>query len=60
MSFVRVEREAATAKTKKKKKKMHLITLKRARGMVLDARKKERREEREGEKQMKASKLERW
>ena len=33
-----------------KKKKIHLITLRRARGMVLDARKKERREEERKEK----------
>lgn len=49
VSSVRVEREALAAKIKKKKK-IHLITLRRARGMVLDARKKERREEERREK----------
>jgi len=48
VSSVRVEREALAAKIKKKK--IHLITLRRARGMVLDARKKERREEERREK----------
>lgn len=53
---MRVQREAATAKIKKKKK-LHLITLKRARGMVFGCQKERKEGREEGEKQTKTKQI---
>ena len=52
---MRVQREAATAKIKKKK--IHLITLKRARGMVFGCQKERKEGREEGEKQTKTKQI---